>query len=246
MRHTTKMLLVPEDVYKELVAAAATASSRRQTTSTATPLNVGQLQSNEDDDDDVDGKLLTQTRKKMRKIVKNKRANADERQIHLMQQFKRYKKLKADLEQRPVKVHVDNMEALIAAEKRRAHDLAKRSILKRQIGEFPDNLAPPLMENWADPDHIANEHQEEEEEMLDPPQNVNKYQRRKLPSPNKVRLRTQIKPSTKARPYPDKTVAPAIARQHIFAAIKRRKKTADAGVEKLETPRVFKPNLWQQ
>ena len=245
MRHTTKMLLVPEDVYKELVAAAAAAASRRQTASTATTLNVGQSKSNVDDNDD-DGKLLTQTRKTMRKIVKNKRSNADERQIHLIQQFKRYKKLKADLEQRPVKVHVDNMEALIAAEKRRAHDLAKRSILKRQIGEFPDNLAPPLMENWADPDHIANGHQEEEEELRDPPQNVNKYQRRKLPSPNKVRLRTQIKPSTKARPYPDKTAAPAIARQHIFAAIKRRKKTADAGVEKLETPRVFKPNLWQQ
>ena len=50
---------------------------------------------------------------------------------------------------------------LIEEENRRAHGISKRSILKRQIGEFPENLAPPIMENWADPDYIANGHQEE-------------------------------------------------------------------------------------
>ena len=244
MRHTTKMLLIPEDVYKELVASAA--SARRQATTT-TSLKVEPSQNNEvDDDNDDDGKLLKQTRKTMKKIAKNKRSNPDERQIHLMQQFKRYKKLKADLEQRPVKVHVDNMEALIDAEKRREHDLAKRSILKRQIGEFPDNLAPPIMENLEPTDGRGQEVEEEEQQMRDKPRNVNKYQRRKLPSPNKVRLRTQIKPSTKARPYPNITETPAIARQHLFTTIKRRHKNAYVGGENLETPRAFRPHLWQQ
>ena len=64
MRHTTKMLLIPEDVYKELVASAA--SARRQATTT-TSLKVEPSQNNEvDDDNDDDGKLLKQTRKTMK------------------------------------------------------------------------------------------------------------------------------------------------------------------------------------
>ena len=246
MRHTTKMLMVPEDVYKELVAAAATASSRRPTTLKLVP-------SQSNNDDDV-GNLLTQTKKTMKKIVENKRSNPDERQIHLMQQFNRYKKLKADLEQKPVKVHVDNMETLIDEKRRRENELARRSILKRQIREFPANLASPIMENWEqhaseDDGNREETEGEEDEEVQEPPRNVNKYQRKKLPSPNKVQLRTRIKLSKKVKPYPDISPVPSIAREQIFSTIRQRNKTAYAGVAKFETPRraaAFKPKLWQQ
>ena len=127
----------------------------------------------------------------MKKIGKTKNSNPDERQINLIQEFKRYKKFKNDLDQKPHKVHLDNIEDLIEAEKQRENDLAKRSILKRQLNAY---LEPPRMENWAD-DLVDEDEEEEAEEERDNPQNLNKYPRKKLPSPNKIQLRNQIKPS---------------------------------------------------
>ena len=134
MRYTTKMLLVPEDVYKELVAAA---SSRQTNTS----LKLEPV-------DDGEKQLIAQTKKTMKKIMKNRRSNPDVRQIRLMQEFKRYRKLKAALDERPWKVHVDNLDALIEEEKKRENDQAKRSMLKQQISEFYHNLESPVFSHY--------------------------------------------------------------------------------------------------
>ena len=58
------------------------------------------------------------------------------------------------------------------------------------------------MEKWN--------HQEafEDEEREENPPIINKYPRKKLPSPNKIKLRARLKPSAKAKPYPDIANAP--------------------------------------
>ena len=114
------MLLVPEDVYNELVAIPD-ASKQPKTTikveSAEEP--VAEKQQN------------AQTKNTMKKIARNKRSNPDERQIRLMQELKRYKKLKSDLDEKPAKVYVDNLEALIEEEKKKENEQARRSLLKR-------------------------------------------------------------------------------------------------------------------
>ena len=174
MKYTTKMLLIPEDVYKELVAAA---SSKQPKTTTV------KLESAEEPA--AEKQLIAQTKKTMKKIARNRRSNPDERQIRLMQEFKRYKKLKADLDEKPAKVHVDNLEALIEEEKKRENDQAKRSLLKRQISEFP-----PIIENWNHQEAFEEKESDEEEEN---PPIINKYHRKKIPSPNKIQLRPRLK-----------------------------------------------------
>ena len=235
MRYTTKMLLVPEDVYKELVAAA---SSRQTNTS----LKLEPV-------DDGEKQLIAQTKKTMKKIMKNRRSNPDVRQIRLMQEFKRYKKLKADLDERPGKVHVDNLDALIEEEKKRENDQAKRSMLKQQISEFSHNLESPVRENWDYDPSIdeGQEYSEAEEAQQDKTPNVNKYLRKKIiPSPNTIRLRSRIKLNAKARPYPDIANAqvPTIARQHLFSGWRKNNDYKDAS--NFVTPKAFRPQLWSE
>ena len=177
MKYSTKMILVPEDVYKELVASAA---SKQQKTTTI------ELESSEEPA--AEKQLIAQTKKTMKEIARNRRSNPDERQIRLMQEFKRYKKLKSDLDEKPAKVHVDNLEALIEEETRRENDRAKRSLLKRQISEFPHNLELPPMENWNHQEAFEEEREEEENPPI-----INKYPRKKIPSPNKIQLRPRLK-----------------------------------------------------
>ena len=117
MKYTTKMILVPEDVYKELVAAAT--SKQPKTT----------LKVESAEEPTAEKQLIARAKKTMKEIARNRRSNPDERQIRLMQEFKRYKKLKSDLDEKPAKVHVDNLEALIEEEKRRENDQAKQSLL---------------------------------------------------------------------------------------------------------------------
>ena len=79
-----------------------------------------------------------------------------------------------------------------------------------------------MRENWDyDPSIDADqEYSEAEEAQQDKTPNVNKYIRKKIiPSPNTIRLRSQIKLNAKARPYPDIANAPVptIARQHLFS-----------------------------
>lgn len=227
MRFTTKMLLVPEEVYKALVSSASSKQS----------IKISNAR-DEDITGDSDRHLVIESRKKMRKIGKTKNSNPDERQINLIQEFKRYKKFKDDLDQKPRKVHLDNMEDLIEAEKQGENDLAKRSILKRQLSEY---LEPHRMENWVD-DPVDEDEEEEAEEERDNPQNLNKYPRKKLPSPNKIQLRNRIKPSNKARPYPEIANEP-IARKQIFSVWKENNKFKDAN--NFITPKAFRPRLWQ-
>ena len=66
---------------------------------------------------------------------------------------------------------------------------AKRSLLQRQISEFPHNLELPPIENW---DHQEAFEEEREEEEENPPI-INKYHRKKIPSPNKIELRPRLK-----------------------------------------------------
>ena len=113
MKYTTKMILVPEDVYKELVA---TATSKQPKTT---------LKVESAEEPTAEKQLFAQTKKRIKKIARNRRSNPDESQIRLMQEFKRYKKLKADLDEKPAKVHVDNLEALIEEEKKRENDEGK-------------------------------------------------------------------------------------------------------------------------
>ena len=230
MKYTTKMILVLEDVYKELVAAAA--SKQPKTT-------MIKLESAEEPA--VEKQLIAQTKKTMKKIARNRRSNPDERQIRLMQEFKRYKKLKSDLDEKLSKVHVYNLEALIEEEKKRENDQAKRSLLKRQLSEFQHNQELPAMENWDHQEAFEEEEREEEEEN---PPIINKYRRKKIPSPNKIQLQARLKPSAKAKPYPDIANAPipAVARQQLFSAWRENNDYRDAN--NLVTPRAFKPQLW--
>ena len=222
------MILVPEDVYKELVAAAT--SKQPKTT----------LKVESAEEPTAEKQLIAQTKKTMKEIARNRRSNPDERQIQLMQEFKRYKKLKSDLDEKPAKVHVDNLEALIDEEKRRENDQAKQSLLKRQISEFAHNLELLPMENRNHQEAFDEEREEEENPPI-----INKYPRKKIPSPNKIQLRARLKPSAKAKPYPDIANAsiPAVARQQLFSAWRENNDYRDAN--NLVTPRAFRPQLWE-
>ena len=73
MKYTTKMILVPEDVYKKQVAAAA---SKQPKTTT--------LRLKSAEKPTADKQLIAQTKKIMKKIVRNRRSNPDEREIRLI------------------------------------------------------------------------------------------------------------------------------------------------------------------
>ena len=81
------------------------------------------------------------------------------------------------MDEKPAKVHVNNLEALIEEEKKRENDQAKGSLLKRQISEFQHNQELPPMENWDHQETFEEEEREEEEEN---PPIINKYRRKKI------------------------------------------------------------------
>ena len=201
-------------MYKELVAAAAS----KQPKTTKVKLEFAEEPA-------AEKQQIAQTKKTMKKIARNRRSNPDERQIRLMQEFERYKKLKADLDEKPAKVHVDNLEALIEEEKKRENYQSKRSLLKRQISKFQHNLELPPIANWAHQEAFEEERREEEI-----PPVINKYPRKKIPSTNKIQLRARIKLSSKAKPYPDiaNEPIPAVARQQLFSAWRKNNNYRDA------------------
>lgn len=96
MKHTARMLLIPEDVYRSLLS---------NTAGTSAP-----IASNDDNGAALPTATpMGQTVKQVASISDEKQAslmNDDERLIHYHQQFKRYKKLLTDAEERPARVSV--------------------------------------------------------------------------------------------------------------------------------------------
>ena len=99
MKHTTKMLLIPEDVYLALVS------------NTNAQCRVNDKRSF-NRDKDLPNWLAVTHKEKMREVLNRSDLNPDEKQIHYTQLFKRYQKFLDDKANRPIKVHVDNLDGI--------------------------------------------------------------------------------------------------------------------------------------
>ena len=93
MKHTTKMLLIPEDVYKALVSNANARYKAYDKKSFSR-------------DKDLPDLLASTHKEKMKEILNRSDLNPDEKQIHYTQLFKRYQKFLDDKTNRLIKVHV--------------------------------------------------------------------------------------------------------------------------------------------
>ena len=255
MRHTTKMLLIPEDVYKALIAgskspsASSLMSSRDNVFTNA--VNDGTEQA------------LADSKLKLREIARNKQANPDARHITYMQEFKRYKKYKDDIAKKPINVHVENMAQTAAAimpenDKSKQKHTVSANILNDQLNDFNDFNEPIIdaRENYANERQRLDENPQEFN--INKNRNGNKKQPRKqlIASPNKIQLRKNIKYRYGFSPYQNKPRS-----QVKFNTIKGNKKaTSSVAVDntlpqqpqqqqqpqqKNQRQPVFKPAIWQ-
>lgn len=114
MRHSTKMLLIPEDVYNALMSAKKGTEIKH---SPATDIAVEQSQ------------------QRLHKISGNRRENADARNIKYNQEYKRYKKFVKDREDRPLSVKVENLNNAV----QRSSTTSSSSSSTDANLQFPDN-----------------------------------------------------------------------------------------------------------
>ena len=253
MRYTTKMLLIPEDVYKALIAgskspsASSTMSSRDNVFTNA--VNDGTEQA------------LADSKQKLRKIARNKQVNPDARHITYMQEFKRYKKYKDDIAKKPINVHVENMAQTAAAlmqenDKSKQKHTVSANILNDQLNDFNDFNEPIIDagENHANEQQRLDENPQEFN--INKNRNGNKKQTRKqlIASPNKIQLRKNIKYRYGFSPYQNKPRS-----QVKFNSAKGSKKATTPVAEDNTLPQqqqhqpqqknqrqpVFKPAIWQ-
>ena len=202
MRHTTKMLLIPEDVYKALLEAGNTAKVSLLNNKTSMVLG------NNDASSTAADQMLTKSRQKLVKLKRARHIDPDARHINYTQEFKRYKKYADDVANKPVNVHVSNMDQLTdtvmkdGKEKMRAK---KAAIENRYNLEMSQMLPlPNLNANISVSDAAANEGEETiaPESVISMNKNkasINK--KSKKLSPNRITLRNTIKPRAAYSPY---------------------------------------------
>lgn len=89
MRHSTKMLLIPEDLYNILM---------RKTNDVSVAATVK-----------TPSDMVEHSQKEMQRIVKNSHENPDAKHIKLSQEYKRYRKYAKEREDKPLSVKIDNL-----------------------------------------------------------------------------------------------------------------------------------------
>ena len=229
MKHTTKMLLIPEDVYKALVSNANIQSKAVDKSAFGT-------------DEELPDFLAATHKEKMREILNRSDLNPDEKQIHYTQMFKHYKKFLDDKANRPIKVHVDNIDSV--------KDQIKH--LANSWENFQIQNTPLLEENSQNSmrkPSISSQNFEEIEEDAD---NASYYDAPGISeaafSPLKTKLRPYIKDRRRFDPYVHSSKTPALTQRH---RLFNRNKTSVGRSNRNVTnkPQLignggFKPSLW--
>ncbi|KAL3096518.1 hypothetical protein niasHS_004178 [Heterodera schachtii] len=107
MKHTTRMLLVPEEMYRSLLAMAPSAAAASMTTGAAATDTLGITPTTTP---------IEHVTKRMARVARTAQQpatralmNDDERLIHYQQEFKRFKKLLADEQERPAPVRLNQL-----------------------------------------------------------------------------------------------------------------------------------------
>ena len=195
MRHTTKMLLIPEDVYKALLTGSK--STSKDKISLLTPKTNA-----ENTVDSPSDQMLTNSRQKLVKIKRTRGANPDARHINYIQEYKRYKKFADDVASKPVNVHVNNLDQMATAVIKEKNDGKKKKAFRQAILqnalEFAHNQ--DLSDNISLPDALPAENAVAVQQSLST--NKNKAINKKdVASPNKISLRSTIQPRKKYSPY---------------------------------------------
>ena len=229
MKHTTKMLLIPEDVYKALVsnANARYKADNKRTFS---------------GDKDLPDFLAATHKEKMREILNRSDLNPDEKQIHYTQMFKRYKKFLDDKTSRPVKVHVDNLDSV--------KDQIKH--LVNSWENFQIHNAPMIEENSQNSIREPSISSKTSEEMEEDADNAPYYDAPGISeaafSPLKTKLRPYIKDRRRFDPYAHSSKTPALTQRHRLFN-RNKSSVGRSNINSRNKPQLignggFKPSLW--
>ena len=229
MKHTTKMLLIPEDVYLALVSnanAQCRVNDKRSFNR----------------DKDLPNWLAATHKEKMREVLNRSDLNPDEKQIHYTQLFKRYQKFLDDKANRPIKVHVDNLDGI------------KEQILNLENSweNFKIPNIPRMSENSQNAMRAPSVSSQASEELEEDIDNAPYYDAPGISeaafSPLKTKLRPYIKTSKRFDPYANKSKTPTLAQRHqLFNKNKRtgaRINRNGTNEPQLTGKGSFKPSLW--
>ncbi|KAL3107349.1 hypothetical protein niasHT_014713 [Heterodera trifolii] len=122
MKHTTRMLLVPEEMYRSLLSKApgAAATDALDITPTTTPI-------------EHIAKRMARVARTAQQPAARALMNDDERLIHYQQEYKRFKKLLADEQERPAPVRLNQL----------PNDPASKGVLRDALTEAAKTLQQP-------------------------------------------------------------------------------------------------------
>ena len=229
MKHTTKMLLIPEDVYKALVsnANARYKDDNKRTFS---------------GDKDLPDFLAATHKEKMREILKRSDLNPDEKQIHYTQLFKRYQKFLDDKTNRPIKVHVDNLDSVKDQIKHleNSWDNFKINNIARKGENSQNTMRAPSVSSQSS--------EAIEEDIDDLPYSDAPGIGEAAFSPLKTKLRPYIKDRRRFDPYANSSNTPILTQRHqLFNRSKRigaRSNRNRPNAPQLMGNGEFKPSLW--
>ena len=101
MKHTVKMLLIPENVYASIMNNTASKQVQQ--------LDFKNTKPSPRVPDPVSGESLDEPRLKIKKIIKNRVMNPDAKLLHYTQQYKRYRKLLQERNEHPISVKMENL-----------------------------------------------------------------------------------------------------------------------------------------
>ena len=107
MKHTVKMLLIPENVYSSLISNVDNSNSALL--QLALNKNKEEQQQQSKIKDPVSGDSTDMPRVKIQKILNNKRMNPDAKLLQYTQQYKRYRKLLKDKRDHLISVKMENL-----------------------------------------------------------------------------------------------------------------------------------------
>ena len=191
MRHATKMLLIPEDVYKALL----TGSKSSQASKRSANMNA------ENTDVSTADQMLANSRQKLVKIKRARGVNPDARHINYIQEFKRYKKYGEDVASKPVNVHVNNLDQMATAVTK-VNDGKKAGSLRQAV--LQDALERAQNQGLNDSTSLADALPVENAVTVQQSLSTNKNKainKKQVASPNKILLRSTIQPRKKYSPY---------------------------------------------
>ena len=234
MKHTTKMLLIPEDVYKALVSNANARYKAYDKKSFSR-------------DKDLPDLLASTHKERIKEILNRSDLNPDEKQIHYTQLFKRYQKFLADKANRPIKVHVDNLDSVkdkiknleTSWETFKSHNTPRIE----EEENFQNTMREPSVSSHASEEIAESEDADDDARYSDAP-GISEA----AFSPLKTKLRPYIKDRRRFDPYVISSKTPSLAQRHQL--FNRNKRTnAKSNRNRTNAPPLtgngaFKPSLW--